>query len=751
MKTTIFGVRHHGPGCARSLAEALDELEPDCVLIEGPPEADALLPLAVDAGFEPPIAILVHAVDEPNRAVFYPFADFSPEWQALRYALGRGTELRFCDLPCSLRLRAPQDDEAIAKSSPTEAHDPLAEFARADGYSDSERWWNDRIEEVGGGAPLFAAITSAIDELRRELAMTESDETLQREAAMRQGLRQAMRDGFENIAFVCGAWHAPALDLEHAPSAKDDKTLLLAAKDAVQQRSKVRATWVPWTYRRLTSASGYGAGVVAPGWYRHLFQSGEDPIPSWIVRAARILRKQDLDASSASAVEATRLAQTLAALRGRPRPGLPECLEAIRAVFAGGEETWLTLLEDQLLVGDRLGTVPDAAIDVPLEQDIRARQRSLRLPARAEEKIVVLDLREAIGRERSVLLHRLRALGIDWGRVEEHDRGSGTFKEAWRLRWRPELAVAIVDASTYGNTVEAAAHARLCKDGRNAKSVDELVVLLQTALEAACTKAVDYLLERLRDAAATTHDVSVLLAATPPLCRMCRYGSARAVDQAALFELARGLATRAHVALPSAWSGIDDDAAARQAVLLGAHHAALALLDDEETLAGEVEALQRIVSLDCVHALLRGLACRFLHERGAIDVAVFLARELSRGQETGRTAQWVDGLLRDSGSFLAHDASLLGLLSDWVVRHSDAAFIAVLPLLRRTFATFTSAERRRIALGVEELGARPARTRVAQVQRIDERRATMAVEAVVALLGLPAPARATPTDSAPKS
>ena len=41
----VFGIRHHGPGSARSVSRALRELRPDCVLVEGPPEADDLLPL----------------------------------------------------------------------------------------------------------------------------------------------------------------------------------------------------------------------------------------------------------------------------------------------------------------------------------------------------------------------------------------------------------------------------------------------------------------------------------------------------------------------------------------------------------------------------------------------------------------------------------------------------------------------------------------------------------------------------------
>ncbi len=95
----LFGVRHHGPGCARSLVKALEALQPDCVLIEGPPEADDLLALAGAEGMEPPVALLLYAPEAPQYATFYPFAEFSPEWQAIRYALQQGVPVQFMDLP----------------------------------------------------------------------------------------------------------------------------------------------------------------------------------------------------------------------------------------------------------------------------------------------------------------------------------------------------------------------------------------------------------------------------------------------------------------------------------------------------------------------------------------------------------------------------------------------------------------------------------------------------------------------------
>lgn len=79
----VYGVRHHGPGSARSLLTALEAYGPDAVLIEGPADADPLLAWAVAEGMAPPVALLAYAADDPGAAAFWPFAVFSPEWQAL--------------------------------------------------------------------------------------------------------------------------------------------------------------------------------------------------------------------------------------------------------------------------------------------------------------------------------------------------------------------------------------------------------------------------------------------------------------------------------------------------------------------------------------------------------------------------------------------------------------------------------------------------------------------------------------------
>lgn len=104
---TIFGVRHHGPGSAYSLVKALDDLQPDIVLVEGPADATELIPWLGDEQMEPLVALVLYDPDEPKRASYFPFAIFSPELQAIHHALERGIPARFIDLPQSAMLASP--------------------------------------------------------------------------------------------------------------------------------------------------------------------------------------------------------------------------------------------------------------------------------------------------------------------------------------------------------------------------------------------------------------------------------------------------------------------------------------------------------------------------------------------------------------------------------------------------------------------------------------------------------------------
>ncbi|MFN7975791.1 MAG: DUF5682 family protein [Acidobacteriota bacterium] len=507
---------------------------------KGPPDAADVLPLArQDPAIRPPSRCWSTHPTRPRRAVFYPFALLSVAGDPLRARTV--APVRFIDLPFAHRAGGTEeagDDAPIPPRDP-EKPDPLSVLAEAAGFADHELWWDAEIERRRDATGVFQGIAEAMAALRSESPGPEGEEAL-REAWMRQAIRAAAKEGFARIAVVCGAWHAPVL-ADPGP-AKADAALLKGLP-----KRKVAATWIPWTHARLTFASGYGAGVASPGWYEHLFTAPEKATIRWAAHAARLLREQDLDASSASVIEATRLADALASLREQRSPGLAELDDALLAVLCRGEQAPLALIRNRLAIGDTLGQVPETAPRVPLREDLAAELARLKLKPSTEKKTLDLDLRRDVDRGRSRLLHRLSALGIDWARSQEVRGKAGTFHEVWEVHYRPELEVAIIEASVWGNAVSDAAAARIESAARNAE-IATLTPLLDQAILAELPSAASFVLAMLQRSAALSADVPRLMGAIPALARIARYGDVRAPTEHILRP--RRLFARVVIGLP---------------------------------------------------------------------------------------------------------------------------------------------------------------------------------------------------------
>jgi hypothetical protein len=757
----VLGIRHHGPGSARSVAEALATIRPDLVLVEGPPELDPVIPLVAEAGMVPPVAALIYAADQPRLATFYPLADFSPEWVAIRWALSAGIPVRTIDLPAahSFALHTARDeagdetgddagDEAGDEAGPDQPSPPqlpyrpdaISMLAEAAGYSDAERWWEDAVEHrTSDPLERFAAITDAIEEIRavddRHAGHPDVVENARREAAMRRLLRAAMREGHARIAVVCGAYHAPALVPANFPPASADSKLL-----AGLPKTKVSVTWVPWTSDRLRLETGYGAGVTAPGWYQHLFAhwTAQGPVAdvatTWLVRVARTLRQENLDASPASVVEASRLAAALAAVRGRPSPGLIELDDAAQSVLCDGSPLPLALVRRELTIGLALGTVPETAPTVPLAADLAATQRRLRLQPKAMEEVVSIDLRKPAQLARSVLLHRLALLGVDWGTPAGTGRTTGTFKEAWTLSWQPELAVAVVEAGRYGTTVAAAAAACAAERAQGSGSLADLSELLESCLLADLPEGIASVVSVLAERTAVQQDVAPLLKSIAPLARTCRYGNVRGVDVTGVHTILDATVVRACVGLPVACAGLDDAAADAMRHAMDSAQHGLSLLPDLP-LDDWHRALAAVAGSDRIHGSVAGRATRLLLDAGLVgrdEVAARLSRRLSIATPAPEAAAWLDGFLSGDAVLLIHDRRLLQIVDDWVAGVQDGMFDDVLPLLRRTFSAFSRPERREIG---EQLSRGPGPEQGPDAVAPDLSGAGPAIHTVARILG----------------
>lgn len=725
----VFGIRHHGPGSARSLRAALEHWQPDCVLIEGPPEADGLLALAADAEMKPPVAILAYATEAPQTALFYPFADFSPEWVAIRWAQTAGAAVRFFDLPLVYQLETPPAAEdamleapPIAENEPVAADSPPVEETQPAvdqptmGSGDTVEWAWQQLCEIGGFADpealwdrlvetrsqddaevvgLFAAVSAMMAELRQAVGDEPNERDRLREAYMRQEVRRALKAGHERIAVVCGAWHAPVLQ-DVSKGAKADAALLKGLA-----KSKISVTWIPWTHGRLTRISGYGAGVASPGWYRHLFFHPHGGMARWLAEAAQVFRRHDLEIAPSHVIEAVRLADCLAALRGYAEPALDETLQAIETIYCAGDDTPLRYLADELLIDECMGTVPASVPDSALSADLKAAQKRLRLKPEASRRELDLDLRKETDLARSHLLHRLVILGIPWGRLAKTGSlrtAKGTFHELWWLGWEPDFAIRLIEAGRFGNTLVQAAHNALLEACTKTSDLGVVADLLQQALQADLSASVPVLTQRLDALAAGSGDVPALMRALTTLAPVLRYGDVRKTDIGSLNVVLAHYAERICIGLPITVININDDLADELSPQLAECDSAMRLLSNNDIAEDWQRALRRIADSNVTHPLLAGRSVGLLMKQNVLDssaATLLLSQALSPGVAAAQ-ARWLEGLLADGGLFLIHDTTLLALLDDWLTGLAVDQFDAALPLIRRAFSAMSKAERRQI-------------------------------------------------------
>lgn len=761
----VFGIRHHGPGSARSLVHALNAFQPDAILIEGPPDAEAVLPLLQHKAMRPPVSLLVYASETPRLAAYYPMTFFSPEYQAICYALQRNVTLRLMDLPQSISLpkfvqpaleqlqnkavdTTPADEMQIPQPLPegdsiapdnTEApvdeataqrriqQDPLSELARAAGYKDGERWWDHMIEQRRDHQDVFAAVLEAMTELRNEYSfgMLNPEQEALREAYMRQVIRQAVQAGHQRVAVICGAWHAPVL--QEMPNSEAQDAALLEGLETVG----VEATWIPWTNTRLAFNSGYGAGIRAPGWYQFLWDNADgDVAVGWLTRIAVLLRQDGQNASPAETIDAVRLAETLATMRGRPLPDLHDMNEAALAVLCYGNVAPMQMIQKRLIVGDTIGAVPESTPMVPLQRDLNREQERLGLRQQAHESTLSLDQRRDTHLEQSYLLHRLWLLGVNWGTKVDVSEFAGTYKEVWKLNWTPELTIRLIEQSAWGNTIEEAASAYAVSQAETATTLPRLTSLVHQTLLSNLPTAVESVVKSLKDRATLSKNLIELMQALPPLAEVMVYNDVRNTHVATVREVIDRFLRWIRYELPAYCNQIDDSAARELKAPLLQCHGAVQLLDETSLAEDWYSMLHGIFKQATVNAVISGLTGRMLLDdrRIAIEDILHHFRFItSRNDDAEYVAAFLEGFLSDKGLILLHDEQLLPLLDEWVVGLDAQQFEGLLPLLRRTFMTFHEPELRQIARRVTMLsGLTPEHQTAATANLVDhEHKATV--------------------------
>ena len=639
------------------------------------------------------------------HAYYYPFASFSPEWQAMLYSLEQAIPVRFFDLPIANQLfisekeAQPQLLEKREELHEKFIYDPLGYVAQMAGYEDSERWWERTFEQWDAIEGIFPKILELMTELRMEFADMQSMLTLRREAYMRKIVREVVKKGFSNIAVVCGAWHAPAIQQWQSIPPKRDNALLKGLK-----KVKTLSTWIPWSYENISIMTGYGAGIVSPAWYNLLFHNHGDVTYMWMAKAAQLFRAEKMDISPAHVQEGIRLAEALAAMRDLYVPGLTELWDATRSVFCEGNTVMMNIIKERLIIGNKVGKVSSKIrMVVPLQKDLEKCIKSARLSKYweyPEEVEKVLDLRKETNLLASRLLYRLHILSIYWGEVQSaSETRLGSFSETWILKWEPSFTIQIVQAAMWGNTMQEAATKKIRNQAAESPSLPVLAELIEQCLYADLPEAVADVSQHLLSHSTYTKDVFVLMDALPSIVNALRYGSTRKIQLHALESVLIILVPRICSGLPAACVAMDEDASKDilQKILKINHY--INILQNATYSIDWIQTLERLADKNNISALIRGGVIRLLFDKEQIDddqISQRMHYALSANQPSMDASQWLEGFLQNSGLLLIHQPRLWTIIDKWVADLSEDNFQQALPILRRTFSNFSAPERRKM-------------------------------------------------------
>ncbi|MER7691065.1 DUF5682 family protein [Streptomyces sp. NPDC097610] len=485
----LIGVRHHSPALAVAVPGMLSAAAPEVLLIELPEEFAPWLEYLGDPATVPPVALA--GSREHGGVVFLPFAEFSPELAAIRWAREAGVPVVPFDLPLAARdaeerAREVAEEPGAGRVGGGRGRLAAALRARAGGRTEDDLW----ARLVESGAPGAGA-----EELRRAALLvgwalradTGEDAVdpydLRREANMRGRLAEYAG---RRTAAVIGAFHAPALlRAGSGPVGSGVRPVgsgsgpvgsgagpVGSGAGSAEVVPSVITSLVPYSYPLLDERSGYPAGIRDPEWQRGVFRAAGEPgrldelLTATAVRICAAVREAGHPSGPADAREVVRVARDVATLRGLPAAGRGELVEAVQTVLTQGQLLGrgrvVAAAMERVLVGDRQGRLAPGTPRSGLGPAVEGLLAELSLPsptAPARRELRLDALRSELDRRREICLRRMAVCRVPYGEETGVARvGDGAaLTTRWTVTWTPSTAAMLDVTGVHGVTLEQAA------------------------------------------------------------------------------------------------------------------------------------------------------------------------------------------------------------------------------------------------------------------------------------------------------
>ncbi len=469
-------IRHHSPACAWAVRQLIREIKPRQILIEAPTDLQKHIKLLLDKDTVPPVAlaVLIDRDEQSRLAAYYPFCAHSPEYVALVEGRAVKAKLQFIDLPSGDKamLSPPAEDTSIVVDDEVyfDSGDFIVAMCAKTGCRNGFELW-DHLFESRLGAPDWkeflgdvGTYCAALRDSTPEATIEKNGDVVREERMVSAILNSLTKDG--PTVVVTGGFHTPAL-VEAV--AKGNKPKKLAST------GESNSYLIRYGFEALDALNGYGAGLPQPGYYDYLWRKAvnSNGAPQWRETALDLLsdfgrkfRDEGHSISVPVQVEALRVADALAAMRGRRGAARYDLIDAVRTALVKGEvgerEIWTERLLEHLR-GNMIGDVLVSAGSPPIVEDARARAKRLRIDViDSSRRRRRLDIRR---KEAHLLASRFfhamtlvdskfaeRQMGPDFVSGVQTDR----LFEEWTYAWSPTVEGRLIEIASLGDSVTSA-------------------------------------------------------------------------------------------------------------------------------------------------------------------------------------------------------------------------------------------------------------------------------------------------------
>lgn len=710
----FFGVRHLSPTSADNLVKYMNKLQPKVVLIEGPSDATELIKSVVQDNVLFPIAMLGYTNDMPVRSVLYPFAEYSPEYQAMLWAHKNNAKCEFIDLPTSVTTTRESDKEIVEAKIDyyNDLHHAYEYLAKSFGERNYDAFWEsnfEQIEDLDEYIEKMSLVSTSMRELfedkEAEVLKDNYEYNIKRERYMVRNIERFINEGYQetDILVVCGAYHLKGLKLVEPMSDQEFNDI---------PKRDTSTTLMPYSFYRLSSQSGYGAGNIAPAYYQMLWEHRLNnklyEVPTlYTTKLVSDLRQKGFVTSTASAIETVNLAKTLASFKNHKYPTYEDIKDSAVTCVGGGN---LSVIADSLVnlnVGTKVGYLSEGVSKTSIQSDFNRILKDLNIEKYKTliPELLQLDLRENINVKskekaymdlnRSIFFNKLEFLKIDFAKRINLSIDEAVWKEVWELSWTPEIEIQVVETILKGETIDSAVAFSIKEVLDRDIDINEVANIIKVAYNCNLLEVVKDTLVRLDELFIENDNFTDVCNTCITISDVIKYRDLRNIDTNQCIDIFIKLYNRSVLLLNNS-ANCDDSKGEEIITCISQLFSMTQHYSDILNYDLLLKEIEKIAFDDSKNTMISGVCFSLLMEKNKLSneiISTEISKRLSLAVPVDLCANWFYGVCKRNRYALLSKVELWKGIGAYVDNLDDSEFKRAIVFLRRTFDQFSDYEK----------------------------------------------------------